>query len=228
MHRGQVTQFTDQPPNMTNNMPVEIQHNTTSRQIGIVDISLELERLKKRLESLLGPNLSNGPFAQTYEAPPLSQSPTPCVWNVPTCFKRPTIGHSDAGQAYNELTVPDDHFAHNGRFTNTSYPIVPTPVAMDPKPAHGYDIGKGDGKEGGKTDKKTKKHAKKAKNIMVDESSTFSSESEIQFPNIQHTPRDGSANQQDLPQITRLEHQVTINLKSPTMPSKVIIEFQKT
>jgi hypothetical protein len=78
----------------------------------------------------------------------------------------------------------------------------------------------------GKPVKMTKKDAKKAKKIMVDESSTFSVEPGIQYPEIQYAPRDGStANQLDLPQMTRLEHQFTVHFKSPTMPSKVIIEF---
>jgi hypothetical protein len=223
MRRGQVTQSTDQPQNMTNTMPMEIQHNTTSRQNGIVDIGLALESLKTHFENLLGPNPSNGQFAQAYEAP----TPTPCAQNVPTCLEYPTIGHLDAGQTYNELTVPYDPFADNDHFANTSYPVVPRPVAMDPKPTHEDDIGKG--KKKGKTGKKTKKDANKAENIMVDESSTFSGEPEIQYPEIQYAPRDGSTtNQLDLPQMTRLEHQFTVHFKSPTMPSKVIIEFQKT
>jgi hypothetical protein len=226
MRRGQVTQSTDQPQNMTNTMPMEIQHNTTSRQNGIVDIVSALQRLTTYTDNLLGPNPSNGQFARAYEAPSLSPTPTPCAQNVPTCLEYPTIGHLNAGQTYSELTVPDDPFANNDPFADTSYPIVQRPVIMDPKPTHEGDIGKG---KKGKKAKKTRKDANKAENIMVDESSTFSGEPEIQHPEIEFATRDGStANQLDLPRTTRLEHQLTVHFKSPTIPSRVIFEFQKT
>jgi hypothetical protein len=224
MRRGQVTQSTDQPQNVMNSMPMEIQHNTTSRQNIIVDLAMGIENLKTQFENLINPNPSDGQFAQAYEAPPPSPTPTPCAQDVPTCLDCPTVGHPDAGQTYNELSVPDDPFADNDHFANNSYPVVPKPVAMDPKPTHEDDIG--NGKKKGKPVKMTKKDAKKAKKIMVDESSTFSDEPGIQYPEIQYAPRDGStANQLDLPQMTRLEHQFTVHFKSPTMPSKVIIEF---
>ncbi|GAB7336801.1 hypothetical protein MBLNU13_g11313t1 [Cladosporium sp. NU13] len=203
---------------MTNTMPMEIQHNALCRQNAIVDIALEIERLKTLVENLFGSDPSNGQFAQANEAPPPSPTPSPCAQNVPTCLEYPTIGHLDAGQTTNELSGPDDPFA------DTSYPIVPTPVAMNVIPKCEGDIG--EEKKMGKTVQKTKKGAKKAESIMVDKSSTFSGEPEIQYPEIQHAPRDGStANKQDLPQMTRLEQQFTVHFKSPTMPSKINIEF---
>ena len=220
MRRGQVTQPTDRTQNMTNNMPMETQRDTMSRQNDVEDIKLELKSLRKCLESLLGPNPSNGQFARAYEAPPLSPTPTPCAQNVPACLEYPTIEHLHADQTYHELTVPDDPFADNDHFANTSHPVVPQLFAMDLKPTQEDNIG--NGKKKGKTVKKTKKGAKKAENIMDDESSTFSGEPEIQYPKIQHAPRDGStANRLDSPQVT----QFIVHVKSPSTPSRVIIEF---
>ena len=197
---------------------MEIQHNAMCRQNAIVNIGLEIERLKTLVENLLGPDPSNGLSAQANEAPPPSPTPTPCAQNVPPYLEYPTLGHLDAGQTYNELSGPNDPFA------DTSYPIVPRPVAMDVKPKCEGDTG--EKKKKGKKNKKTKNDANKAEIIMDDESETFSGEPEIQYHEIEcGTRNDSTANQRDLSQVTLLEHQFTVHFKSPTMPSKVTVEF---
>lgn len=214
MRRGQVTQSADQPQNMANSMPMEIQHDTTSRQNEIVDFRLALASLNTRFENLLGPHPPNDQFTRAYEALPPSPRPTPRAQNVPTCL--------------DYLTVPNDPFADNHHF-ETSYPVVPEPVAMDPNLTHEDDIGDGNKTKKSKTVKKTKKDAKKAEDIMIAGSSTFSGEPEIQYPEIQCAPGDGStANPLDLPQLAHREHQFTVRFESPTMPSRFIVEFQKT
>ena len=224
MRRGQVAQSTNQQHNVMNIMPMEIQHSTTSRQDAIVDIAFAIESLKAQFEKLLGPHPPNDQFTQAHEAPPPSPRPTPCAQNVPTCLDYPTVGHLDGGETYNELSVPVDPFANNGHFANISYPVEPRSVAIDPNSP--YEDGNLKGKKKGKMGKKTKKDVNKAENIIVDESSTFRGEPEIQYPEIQYTPRDGSTTDQpDLGQATRVEHQFTVRVESPTMPSKIIVEF---
>lgn len=224
MHRGQVIQITNQPPTMTNTVPTQIQNNAMRQQDAILEIAFAIESLKERFANLLGPNFSNDHFAQANEALPPSPTPTPCAQNLTTCLGYPTTAHLHAGQTYNELAVPNDPFANNSHFANTSYHAVPKPVAMDPKPD---DIDKG--KRKSKTGKTPKRDANEAENIKVHEPSTFLSEPEIQYPEIQYAPRDGSVvDHPDLPQATRLEHQITFHFNSSTTPSKIIVEFQKT
>jgi hypothetical protein len=219
MRRDQVTQSTDQPQQVMDVMPMEIQHNTASFENAIVNMAFELQKLQEAVGNSRGPHPSNGLITQTSEAPPPSPRPTPCAQNVSTRLDYPTAGHPVAAQTCNELSVPDDLFADKGHFANTSFPVEPTSVAIYPKSTREGGIGKG--KKKGKTGKKTKKDANEAENIMVDESSTVQGEPEIQYPEIQYTPAD----EPDLAQATRLEHQFTVHIRSPTMPSKVIIEF---